>query len=187
MPRFYRSRFRGGSRRRRNWQFVRVTANDTTVVTPPAFYQEDLLLNFRQTLGISVQLPEITIWRLRIKISAKINWIAAPAAQYAAGFITAVFTDDISFTLQSAGTNPYSEKYMYYAARYYSDAVMMGERAIAANNTDYLTTDWIDVRAHRRLGNINDTLILQVVPTGSDVATMGGISWSAITLLKIGR
>jgi len=181
-------RYRRFTRRpRKNWQWVRGTFNDVTVVTPPAFYTEDLLQSLRTEYGISAQFPDIVIWRIHIKISAKITWVASPAAQFAAGMIIAMFVDDANFTLQSAGLKPYSEKYMYYGETYYSEAVMLGERGIAANNTDYLNTGWLDVKSKRRLGNIDDTLILQVVPTGTDVSSFQGISVTHSTLVSLGR
>jgi len=185
MARFRRT-FRR-TRSRRNWQWVRSTTNDVTVVTPPNFYSEDLLQSLRTEFGISAQFPDITIWRIRIKISAKITWIAAPAAQYSAGMTIALFVDDPSFTLQSALLKPYSEKYMYYGTKYYSEAVMLGERGIAANNTDYLNSDWLDIKARRRLGNVDDSLVLQVIPTGSDVSSFQGISFTQSTLVSLGR
>lgn len=180
-------RFSTRRRVRRNYQWVRGTFNDVTVVTPPSFYSEDLLQSLRTEFGISAQFPDITIWRIRIKISAKFTWVAAPNAQYATGMLIAMFVDDSSFTLQSALLHPYSEKYMYYGTRYYSDAVVQGERGESANNTDVLTTEWLDVKARRRLGNIDDTLILQVIPTGSDVLNMQGISVTHSTLVSLGR
>jgi len=99
----------------------------------------------------------------------------------------ALFVDDPSFTLQSALLKPYSEKYMYYGTKYYSEAVMLGERGIAANNTDYLNSDWLDIKARRRLGNVDDSLVLQVIPTGSDVSSFQGISFTQSTLVSLGR
>ncbi len=174
-------------RQRKNWQWVRGTFNDVTVVTPPAFYTEDLLQSLRTEYGISAQFPDIVIWRIHIKISAKITWVAAPAAQMSAGFIIALFVDDPAFTLQSAGLKPYSEKFMFYGATYYSEAIMAGERGIAANNTDYLNSGWLDIKARRRLGNIDDSLILQVVPTGTDVSSFQGISVTHSTLVSLGK
>lgn len=183
----YRRGFRGRRRTRRNFQWVRSTFNDVTVVTPPAFYSEDLLQSLRTTMGISAQLPDITIWRIRIKISAKFTWIAAPAAQYAAGFITAIFVDDPNFTLLSAATAPYSEKYMFYGETYYTEALMQGSRYPAGNNVDFLSSGWLDIKAKRRLGNIADSCILQVCPVGSDVANFQGISVTHSTLLSLGK
>jgi hypothetical protein len=185
MARFRRTFAR--RRVRRNWQWVRQTFNDTAVVTPPGFYQEDLLQTLRSELGLAVQFPDITIWRVRIKISAKITWVASPTAQFADGITVALFVDDPSFNLQSALLKPYSEKYMHYSTMYYSEAVMLGERGIAANNTDYLNTGWLESKARRRLGNLEDSLILQVCPTGSDISTLQGISVTQVTLLSLGR
>lgn len=183
-----RRRFRPYMRRpRKNWQWVRGTFNDVTVVTPPNFYSEDLLQSLRTEYGISAQFPDIVIWRIRIKISAKFTWVAAPAAQMAAGFIVALFVDDPSFTLQSAGLKPYSEKYMYYGETYYSEALMQGSRYPAGNNVDFLNSGWLDVKARRRLGNIDDSLILQVCPTGSDIANFQGISVTHSTLVSLGK
>lgn len=185
MARFRRTTFR--RRVRKNWQWVRGTFNDVTVVAPPGFYQEDLLQSLRTEFGISAQFPDIVIWRIHIKISAKITWVAAPAAQYAAGMLIALCCDDSAFTLKSSLTSPYSEKWMFYGQTFYSEAVQAGERGIAANNTDYLNSGWLDIKTRRRLANIDDTLLLQVVPSGSDVSSFQGISVTHSTLISLGR
>lgn len=121
-----------------------------------------------------------------MKISVSIKWAASIPNPETSGVIVGVFVDDASFTLQSVGLKPYSEKYMLYDAFYYAEAQMQGARIPVATNTDSYTKVY-DIKSRRRLGNIEDTLVLQVAPTGSAVATLQGLSWSTSTLLSLGR
>lgn len=106
----------------------------------------------------------------------------------AAGVIVGLFVDDpVSQTLSGVNAHPYMERYMYYRAHYYNEAVMSGERAAAANNVDYLVLPEIQTKTRRRLANIEDTLILQVGPTGSAIASLNGLSWSSNVLLSLGK
>lgn len=159
-----------------------------TIETSPNFYQEDLLSSFKSAYGFSINFPDITIWKVIIKISVAIKWAASVPNTEAAGVIVSLFVDDpVSQTLASAGTHPYMERYMYWRAHYYNEAVMMGERAAAANNVDYLVLPEIVTKTRRRFSNIEDTLLLQVAPFGSAIASLNGLSWSSDVLLSLGK
>lgn len=75
---------------------------------------------------------------------------------------------------------------MYYGATYYTEAVQAGERLPVAGNIDYITKEF-DIKARRRLGNVEDSLIMQVGTTGSPVQTFQGMSWTQSVLLSLGR
>lgn len=184
----YRRRFGRGIRRvRRNWQWARTTSNDTAIITLPGHYQEDLLASFKSEYGFSINLPDITIWRVRLRISVAIKWAAAPVNFETGGFIIGVFVDDPNFTIQGVETHPYMEKFMMYGATYYSEAIMQGGREPAAGVIDYFTKEY-DIKARRRLGNIEDSLILQVGGTGAGaVVSLNGLSWTSSVLLSLGR
>ncbi len=186
MARFAR---RTGFRRRvrRNFQWARLTSNDVTVVVPPAFYQEDLLSSFKAAYGFSINFPDISIWRVRLRISVAIKWTAGVVNPETAGVIVGVFVDAPTVqTLASVGLQPYAEKYMYYHAHYYSEAIMGGGRVPAANIVDFYTFP-IDIKVKRRFANIDDTLVLQVAPTGAAVASLNGLSWTSSVLMSLGR
>jgi hypothetical protein len=185
MP-FRRRSFRSFRRPSRHYQWVRVNANDTAMITSPGHYTEDLLLSFRSELGLGVQLPEITIWRIRIKISVAIKWIAAPVNFESAGVIVGIFVEDMANTLVGVETHPYAQSYMMYQTVYYQEAVMQGERQIAANNIDFLSKEF-DIKARRKLRNLDDTLLLQVGTTGAAVSLLDGLAWNASILTTVGR
>lgn len=171
---------------RRNWQWARATSNDTSIITLPGHYQEDLLASFKSEYGFSVNFPDITIWRIHLKISVSIKWAAAITNPEAAGVILGVFVDDPSFTIQGVETHPYMEKFMYYGATYYSEMLAMGEREPANNQVDQIVITR-DIKARRRLGNVEDSLILQVGGTGATLVSLQGLSWSSSVLLSLGR
>lgn len=165
---------------------MRNTSSDSSVVNSPGHYTEDLLVSFKNEYGFTINFPDITIWRVILRISLSIKWIAAPVNFEQAGFILGLFVDDPNFTLQGVESHPYAEKYMYYGATYYTEAIMAGERTIAANNTDVITKNF-DIKARRRLGNIEDSLLMQVGTTGSPVASFQGLSWTQSVLISLGR
>lgn len=183
-----RTFIRRGFRRRvrRNWQWARMTSADTAVITTPGHYSEDLLSTFKSEFGFSVNFPDITIWRIRLRISVGVHWIASPVNFEQAGYILGVFVDDPNFTIQGVETHPYMEKFMFYGATYYTEAIMAGEALPVGGATNFLTKEY-DIKARRRLGNIEDSLIMQVGTTGSAVADLHGLSWSSSVLLSLGR
>jgi len=169
-----------------NWQWVRFSSNDAaTVVLPAGNYLEDLLQSFKTAMGLTVNLPDITIWRILLKISITIKFPAAIANPEAYGALMVVFVDDKLFTFTVANTDPYFERFLMYKAIYYSEAVMMGEAQPVASATGVITKDF-DIKAHRRLENIEDTLLLQVSGLGG-LTSLNGLAYSGSVLLRMGR
>jgi len=180
--------FRRRSFRRtaRKYQWVRVGANDTATPAAPTPYQEDLLASYKTNLGIIVNLPEITIWRIHLKISVTIRFIASITNTEAAGVNVAVFVEDPTNVIVNSFTKPYSEQFMWWQTTYVNEAVMMGEAA-PANSGNFVIVKEYDIKARRRLRNIDDSLLLQVSPVGSAVASMQGLAWNASTLITVGH
>lgn len=179
---------RTGFRRRpkRNYQWARFTSADTAIKVAPAFYTEDLLTTLKSEYGFSVNFPDITIWRIHLRISVAIKWTNPVVNLEQNGVVVGVFVDDPAFTLQGVNTHPYMEKFMMYKMCYYSEAMMLGDRIPANGATDFFMKDF-DIKTRRRLGNIEDSLILQVGPSGSGVAELDGLSYSGSVLLSLGR
>lgn len=171
---------------RRNWQWARMTSNDTAVIASPGHYTEDLLSTFKSEYGFSVNFPDITIWRVRLRISVNIRFVAAPVNFESIGFIMGMFVDDPAFTLLGVETKPYMEKYMYYGATFYEEFVEQGAPQVTASGSQFMNKEY-DIKARRRLGNIEDTLLMQVGTTGAGTASLGGLAWTSSTLLSLGR
>lgn len=176
---------RGARRPRRNWQWARFTSNDTGVVAPPNAYIEDLLTTWKAEYGFSVNLPDITIWRVRFRVSIRITYPAAIVNPESYGVVLGLYTDNIALTQLSVATKPYFEKYMWYETIYVGSAVMNGAPFPVANGTLLLHRDF-DVRARRRLANVEDTLILNVAATGG-LLDANGLSFSGSVLMSLGR
>jgi len=170
----------------RHYTWVRQSANDTAVPASPAGYQEDLLLPLRSELALGVNLPEITIWRIHLKISITIRFIAAVVNAEAAGVILGIFVGDNANTFVAVNTRPFSEHWLMYKTLYYNEAVMQGE-APAANNANGVIVHEFDIKARRKLQGVDDTLLMQVFPTGAAIASLQGLAWSQSTLITIGR
>lgn len=122
-----------------------------------------------------------------MKVSVSIKWIATAINNpEAAGVILGVFVDDPNFTIQGVETHPYMEKFMFYGATYYSEMLAMGEREPTSGNVDQIVIVK-DIKARRRLGNVEDSLIMQVGGTGASLVSLNGLSWSSSVLLSLGR
>lgn len=180
---------RGFIRRRvrRNWQWVRFTSNDvTTVVAGTSQYVEDLLSSYRLELGIGVNLPDITIWRIRLRISIHITFPAVITNPEAYGCTMALLVDNLGFTFPLISSHAYQEQFLWYETVYFSDMISQGSQGSPpANGTGYLFKSF-DVKARRRVRNLDDSLILLVSPTGG-LTNAFGMSYSGSVLLSMGR
>lgn len=181
----FRRRFRTFRRRRHNWQWARFTSNDTTVVPGGQTYTEDLLATFKNEFGFSVNFPDIVIWRIKLKISVHVTFPATIANPEAYGALVGVFVDDPGFTLKVVSTAPYMEKFMWYENMYYSEMVAGGAAVPVANGSGFIVRQF-DIKAHRRMGNVEDSLLLQVAPVGL-LTNLNGLSYNGSVLLKMGR
>lgn len=120
-----------------------------------------------------------------MRVSVTIRFAASITNSEAYGAIVAVYCDNMGFTLENVATHPFAERYMLYHTMYYNEAVMQGELPAAANANGYMVREF-DIKARRRLQNIEDTLILDIAGTGG-LASLQGVSWSASTLMSLGR
>lgn len=168
-----------------NWQWARETSNDVVIITPPSYYLEDLLASFKSAYGFNINFPDIVIWRIHLRISVTVRFPASIVNPEAYGVLVTVYPEDMNFIQENAVTHPYMERFMYYKTLYYSEAVLGGEAQPVANSNGTLFHEF-DIKAHRRLANLEDTLILQVAPTGG-LASLQGLSWSSSVLLKMGK
>ena len=179
--------FRRGFRRRRKWQWVRQVGNNTTVITPPNDNTIDLLSDFKSQFGFTVNLPEITIWRVRLKVAIRVTFPATLSSQEADGVIVALFVNDndIASSYPNPISAPYSQQFMLYDQLYSAEQAVMGGIVPVASGTGFMYREY-DVKARRRLMNIKHTLLLKVAPSGG-LANVQGVAFQQVTLLSIGR
>lgn len=178
---------RGFRRRRRKWQWVRQTGNNTTVVVPPADEFIDLLADWKAQFGFTVNLPEITIWRVRFKISIRVTLPATLTSPENMGVCISMFTNDNTLTAAypNPASSPYSQQFMLYDTLYISEQAVQGGHIFVGNDVATLYREY-DVKARRRINNIQHTLLVGVSPVGSLVQS-NGIAWQSSILLAIGR
>jgi len=163
-------------RRRNRWQWLRQSYQPTVNAT---LMNVDMMGGYRTAAGITITLPEITIWRVRLRISIKVTLAAALAA--ADGVLLTVFTDGQSQTPLTQISNPLDERDMIYRLLYCSEAVMTGS-ANGAAGTFIMYTE-MDIKAHRRLQQAQDTLWLQLASSGQ--AQITDVSVSQAILCKV--
>lgn len=171
-------------RRRHNWQWVRSSENYPTVITPATFGTHDLLLTWRTQFGITLNLPDIVVWRILIRISIRVTF-PTTGFDEAQGALVALFVDDVNQSPVSAVIQPYSYRYLMWDTAYASEQFYQGSTAAISAGENLVLYRNYDIKSHRRLQNMNDTLLLQVAPLNT--TQIEGIAFTQSTLLKIGR
>lgn len=179
---------RSFARRRRHWLWIRDVSSALTAVSDPAFQTYDLLSPYRNAAGIDVNLPEFTIWRIRIKVSVNFRFVADHTVNSNDGVLISVYVDDKAVVDSRAISAPYDQRYMMWDSMLLAHEVQQGLNNglpgfLAGTNTNI--TKVYDIKAHRRLDNLNSTLKLQVAPlsTGYDVNN-STIIYSVLCLLR---
>lgn len=167
-------------RRRRKSRFEWIHGSFVAATPNATLNNFDLLSGFKTTLGIQVNLPELVVWRIHLRISAVITIAGAMAAND--GVLHTVFVDSQNQTVLNQLSDPYDQHYLMFdfayltETAYQSDIHAAGTYAIARN---------YDIRSHRRLASLTDTLWLQTAASGQ--ATFTSISYVQSVLVKIGR
>ncbi len=163
--RYYRPKTGIMPRRKPRWQWVRENVNNAS---PNATLNTiDLLSNWRTHAGITVNLPEITIWRIHLKISVTISIAAAVAANDA--ILNTVFVDGMNATILNQSTNTYDQPDMLFDHMYLTEYTMLtGNTGMAGEIGLYKT---YDIKSHRKLQSVDDTLYLQLATTGQPMIT----------------
>ena len=176
-------------RRKPHWLWVRANTNDPTSIPVTTHRTFDLLANYRTLAGIDLNLPEFTIWRVRIKVNVKFNLaIAQPTFEPSDGILVAMYVDDMA----DNGTNPvvsvYHEHYLIYEEIFAYK--MLQEGANGGQLTPQVATAAIplyrefDVKSHRRITNIGETLQLQLAAFGNGVIQTSALSYSILVLQR---
>ena len=161
-PVFRRSMGRPFVRRRKAFLWIRESVNNVTPAHQPTPALTDLLDPFRTQFGINFQLPNFTIWRLIISISVRITPLSTVIANDSVHM--SIFMDDreVSPTINSL-VRPFSKQYMMWTSAYASQAVVASQTPV-----DNLYKEF-DIRTHRKIENLEQTLWLSLVETGNVV------------------
>ena len=187
MARFRRTFTRGRRMSNRRWLWIRSQANSVTAIPAPSFQTVDLLANYRTLAGIDLNLPEFTIWRIRIKISVRLTPQATAATHIESnsGVTVAIFCDNMAGTYTNPVVAGFDERYLLWDTLYTSKVV---SQAIAFSNIasveDVLLYQEYDLKGRRRLGNIGESLLLQVAPLAEGTIQNYSYQQSTLVLTK---
>ncbi len=178
-PRRFRRRFGVPLRRKPRWLWVR---ESISTGSPSATVNNfDLLTNYKSDMGITLNLPDLRIWRIILKIS--IRFTLSPNVITASdGFLLAMFVDDSQVFPANVLLSPYGEMYQTWDQIYTASIFQQGESLVTTTNNWSLYREY-DIRTHRVLKDLKDTQIMQIVSTGN--AVPAEISFTHSTLLKL--
>jgi hypothetical protein len=154
---FRRRRFFASTRKRARWVWTR-HCEQLTIATPT---NVDLLNYYKTVAGITIILPEITIWRVHIKISIKVTLSAAVVA--ADGVLVSCFVDGQTQAQLNSFSDPLAQQHLLYHWLPVSHVPAEGGGSTAG--TYYLEHEF-DIKSHRRIAKPEDTLFLQLAGTG---------------------
>lgn len=176
-------RFRRSSilpRRRHKWQWIRQTFNNAA---PSASINSiDLLSNFKTHAGISINLPEMTIWRLRIKISIDVG-ITGGTTTSNDGVLVTAFVDSSNQVVVSQLLDPMDQHDQLYDMLYTFKTISSSDNALVTNFVALYGE--YDIKVHRKFNSLDDTQWLQLAASGN--ATIQNYSISMLMLTKVGR
>ena len=165
MPYRRMSRFRTPVRRtRRKYQWVRESISSGS---PNGLKNSfDLMGTFKQRMGITLNLPDIVIWRILLKVSVRFD-LQPQVFTASDGVLVSVFTDSLPLDPAfNAETEPYAEQYLMWDTLYVSETLIQGNPVSSTSTSNVLYRSY-DIKSHRKLANIDDTPILQLVSTGN--------------------
>jgi len=167
---------------RRKTQWARFTINDVAPALAGSTY--DLLASWRTAAGITLNLPGITIGRIRFKVSITITVPAATAAND--GCLMALGLQDQTLATLAGSPNanppvtqPYDIDYMLWDQLYRTEAVSAGEASAIAN---VLYKEY-DIRSMRKIHNLGQTLGLSFQPTGGVTAYTVSMTGNVLLLM----
>ncbi len=156
-----------------------------TPVNQPNSDTYDLLANYRTVAGITLNIPEFTIWRIRIRISCQFGLSPTTAVANNA-VLHAIFVEqNVAAALPNPVTAPYNERYLMYDNYYLAENEIAGNITVAAPTTNVLASfRTYDIKAHRRLDNLNDTLWLTLTPQGNVASLTSSVTYSILLRQK---
>ena len=166
------------SRPRGRHIWIRETTN---LAAPNAVFNNiDLMQAWRlHQGGITINLPEITILRVKLRLSIRVTIAAAMNAND--GILSTLFVDGISQVALNQFAQPFDQRDMRYEQDFLSHVPAEGGGNAAG--TYFVERDF-DIKARRKLQSVDDTLWLQCSATGQSVIQQ--LSYSHATLVRLG-
>jgi len=137
------------------------------------------LLSWKNSAGITLNIPEFTILRVHIKISINFSWSPAViTANSLAQF--ALMVDSQDQGPLNCITHPYEESFMMWDAIYGTEQLFQGGGDVGTLGDSVLYRTY-DIRSKRRLRNAGDTLWAQLIDQGN--LSLTGYAYTASILL----
>ena len=177
-----------GTRKKTNYVWVRGAENSVGPVSQPNAMTFDLMAKYRTTAGITLNIPEFTIWRIHIRISCQFG--LSPAVFSASSAVHHAIFVDAASGLGGLGalnpvSDPYNERFLMYDNYYVSEQAQNTNIPVADPITEVLVSNRVyDIRAHRRFGNLNDTLWLMLTPQGNVEQLSASVTYSILLRQK---
>lgn len=178
-------------RRRNPWIWVRGVNNNAAAISPPNIQTYDVLSTFRTTAGITLNIPEFTIWRIKIRISVQFG-LSPDSMTASSGVLNTLLVEQIPTTavpqtVPDPIVSPYNARWLMYDMFYVSEAIMNGlllPTAAPAGTNVLSYSRFYDIKARRRLGNLNDTLWVVLQPTGNVAQITSSVTYSILLRQK---
>jgi len=163
-------------KRQGRWLWVRDVQDNVGPLAPNA---TDLLSTWRGFQGLTLNLPDMVIWRIHIKISIGFHY--SPASfNPATGALCAIYVDDIPQVQLNPIVNQYSQQYLMW------DLIMPAESSAASNvtptagaNSAQLFKEY-DIRSKRKLPQPQSTLWFELNNRGNMALDTFTISYSIL-------
>jgi hypothetical protein len=164
-------------RKKPRYHWVRSFENNAS---PSAFNTIDLLGVWKTSMGITFNMPDITIWRIIIKIAVRFSVVTAATTN--TGAFIALLVDDTTQVELTSLTHPYDEQYLMW------DFGFVAQQSLASSDSSAIPANPLaykeyDIRSHRKLRSVNDTLILTIGNSGN--ATLTDYTFVQNTLIRL--
>jgi len=145
----------------------------------------DLMSDWRTKFNISVNLPEMTIWRFKLKLSITGHITVAGSPNAADGVIVGSYVATISeATAVSAASDFYGEHFLIFDHMYSNKSLSQSADNVAITTTTAQTLyQEYDIKAHRRFEKLDDSFILELANAGQ--FSTDSFSLTLIALLKL--
>lgn len=163
-------------RRKRVWaRFV-----DSNAALSDVEYTFDMLSDFRTSAGINLNLPGVTIGRIRIKIQVRLD-LSVVNADAASGVVVGVYTQSQQSTGgRLSAASDLVDDYLYWSWHPLSEH---GPFSILAAPVDALLTCDVDSKAMRKMDEIGQGLFLNVNTTSATEIDTIAVVGSVLLLL----
>lgn len=164
--------------RRRHWIWVRDTHNNAAPGASPVLL--DMLADFKTHAGITINFPEFRIWRIKLKVSISVT-ITGGTTTSNDGVLLTCFVDGMTQVPLNQLTNSQDEADLVYDFLYTYKVIGQGftQNSFTVANVPLYAE--YDIKAHRKLRSIDDTLFIQLAASGNAVIHDYSMSYAILT------